>query len=608
MARHGSAIAEHPSPAAPSEAARRGLGDRGAAGWPIRRKLAALVALPTGPDDRSGRLPGFTVLRKLAAGRRRAQIDADIVISANALTTAADSELQQTLAARLKSAAAIRTCRPTPQGHGRGPAWRLIRKDKATTSISPGRRLVENVARRTRGEVRAVQQNMADLRKIADNNKLQLATVAQGYDVAVQPGADLTTAVSAELRTHTPNPRAVDGASVLARSARPRSRASQELVLLTNALHENRANAAKVNEIAEAAVSQKALLDLSPGPGGRRPAGPGFTAVLVQDAEMVRAHHRDRPGRRQRHRPARSRTRTRWTVAVVAGKRLDMLNNLVSSGATDLQKQTTDDRRAALWRLVFLGGLALASMVLISLLVRAGPNDHRADAPAAQRRRRGGHGAAAGRRPPDRARGGAPTSRAAGAAGRGQRRPETREVAQALDGLTGEAIRLATSQVRLRQALDEAFVSMSRRSQSMVEKQLAIIDELESTEEDPEQLRNLFRLDHLAARMRRYNDNLLVLAGSAVRTRSSAPVAIAERLPRGDQRDGAVRAGPAAAGQRRLGRRRGRRRADPPGGRAAGQRGDVLAADQPDRALRGLHPRRRPSARGPRRRRGHQPR
>jgi signal transduction histidine kinase len=106
--------------------------------------------------------------------------------------------------------------------------------------------------------------------------------------------------------------------------------------------------------------------------------------------------------------------------------------------------------------------------------------------------------------------------------------PETREVAQALDGLTGEAIRLATSQVRLRQSLDEAFVAMSRRSQSMVEKQLAIIDELESTEEDPEQLRNLFRLDHLAARMRRYNDNLLVLAGSAVRTRSSAPVAIAD--------------------------------------------------------------------------------
>jgi anti-sigma regulatory factor (Ser/Thr protein kinase) len=80
----------------------------------------------------------------------------------------------------------------------------------------------------------------------------------------------------------------------------------------------------------------------------------------------------------------------------------------------------------------------------------------------------------------------------------------------------------------LRHALDEAFVSMSRRSQSMVEKQLTIIDELESVEEDPEQLRNLFRLDHLAARMRRYNDNLLVLAGSTVRTRSNTPVPIAD--------------------------------------------------------------------------------
>ncbi len=92
--------------------------------------------------------------------------------------------------------------------------------------------------------------------------------------------------------------------------------------------------------------------------------------------------------------------------------------------------------------------------------------------------------------------------------------PETAEVARAVDGLTSEAVRLASAQVRLRRSLDDAFVSMSRRSQSMVEKQLAIIDELERTEEDPDQLRNLFRLDHLAARMRRYNDNLLVLAGS----------------------------------------------------------------------------------------------
>lgn len=106
--------------------------------------------------------------------------------------------------------------------------------------------------------------------------------------------------------------------------------------------------------------------------------------------------------------------------------------------------------------------------------------------------------------------------------------PETHEVASAVDGLGAEAIRLATAQVRLRHALDEAFTSMSRRSQTMVEKQLAIIDELESSEEDPEQLRNLFRLDHLAARMRRYNDNLLVLAGSSVRTRSAAPVPVAD--------------------------------------------------------------------------------
>ena len=106
--------------------------------------------------------------------------------------------------------------------------------------------------------------------------------------------------------------------------------------------------------------------------------------------------------------------------------------------------------------------------------------------------------------------------------------PETIEVARAVDDIGAEAVRLAAAQVRLRRSLDEAFVSMSRRSQSMVEKQLAIIDELESAEQDPDHLRNLFRLDHLAARMRRYNDNLLVIAGSAVRTRTTSPVRIAE--------------------------------------------------------------------------------
>ncbi len=523
MARHGSALAEHPTPADPSEAIRRGRGTGGAAGWPIRRKLAALVALPTALMIG---LVGFLVSQSYGTWKQasRAQVDADIMISANALTTVADAELQQTLASRLKSAKAAQDL-PARRKATDAALASLISK----IAVAPDGGWSPLVARRA-AEVRNSQQNLSQLRKIADSNNLQLSTVAQGFDVNFQPVRDLTTVVSAELRTHTPNPRAVDGAAVLAAVSATSARASQELVVLTNALHENRANVPKVNEIAEAAAGQDALLNLASSRADEAQRA-RITAVRAQDAAMASA-------RTTGINIAREGTGTRsaqsdqdaLAFSSVAGKRLDMLNNLVASSATDLQQQTTDDRGAALWRLIFLGGLALASMILISLLVsslartitvpmrrlRSGAVDAatvRLPAAVRQIEREGPEAVVAV--PPV-----LPVEAKVG--------PETREVAQALDGLTGEAIRLATSQVRLRQSLDEAFVSMSRRSQSMVEKQLAIIDELESTEEDPEQLRNLFRLDHLAARMRRYNDNLLVLAGSAVRTRSSAPVAIAD--------------------------------------------------------------------------------
>jgi anti-sigma regulatory factor (Ser/Thr protein kinase) len=71
------------------------------------------------------------------------------------------------------------------------------------------------------------------------------------------------------------------------------------------------------------------------------------------------------------------------------------------------------------------------------------------------------------------------------------------------------------------------FETLSRRSRSLVDQQLSLIDHLERDEEDPERLRSLFRLDHLAARMRRNGANLLVLAGSKVPREHADPVPVA---------------------------------------------------------------------------------
>ncbi|WP_112107104.1 nitrate- and nitrite sensing domain-containing protein, partial [Parafrankia sp. Ea1.12] len=107
---------------------------------------------------------------------------------------------------------------------------------------------------------------------------------------------------------------------------------------------------------------------------------------------------------------------------------------------------------------------------------------------------------------------------------------EIGEVARTFDDLQREAVRLAAEQAVLRRSVNTLFLSLSRRSQSLIERQLALIDRLERAEENPAQLENLFRLDHLATRMRRNSENLLVLAGTGPGRRRATPVSIAAVL------------------------------------------------------------------------------
>ncbi|WP_261559752.1 sensor histidine kinase, partial [Frankia tisae] len=105
---------------------------------------------------------------------------------------------------------------------------------------------------------------------------------------------------------------------------------------------------------------------------------------------------------------------------------------------------------------------------------------------------------------------------------------EVGEVARAFDEVHREAIRLASEQASLRNNVNAMFVNLSRRSQGLVERQLRLIDDLENREQDPDQLSNLFKLDHLATRMRRNNESLLVLAGTDTARRWTHPVPLNE--------------------------------------------------------------------------------
>jgi signal transduction histidine kinase len=90
---------------------------------------------------------------------------------------------------------------------------------------------------------------------------------------------------------------------------------------------------------------------------------------------------------------------------------------------------------------------------------------------------------------------------------------EIGEVARAFDHVHREAVRLAAEQALLRANINTIFTNLARRNQSLIERQLALITHLEGKETGPDQLENLFRLDHLATRVRRNGENLLVLGG-----------------------------------------------------------------------------------------------
>ncbi|HEU5426073.1 MAG TPA: ATP-binding protein, partial [Actinocrinis sp.] len=107
-------------------------------------------------------------------------------------------------------------------------------------------------------------------------------------------------------------------------------------------------------------------------------------------------------------------------------------------------------------------------------------------------------------------------------------RDEIGAVARAFDEVHDAAVRLATEQALLRGNVNSMFKNLSRRSQGLVERQLLLIDGLENSEKDPGQLAQLFKLDHLATRMRRNNENLLVLAGEETARRWTEAVQLVD--------------------------------------------------------------------------------
>ncbi|MGR6320932.1 nitrate- and nitrite sensing domain-containing protein [Micromonospora soli] len=91
---------------------------------------------------------------------------------------------------------------------------------------------------------------------------------------------------------------------------------------------------------------------------------------------------------------------------------------------------------------------------------------------------------------------------------------EIGQVGRAFNAVQETAIRTAVEQAELRRSVREIFLSLARRTQALVHRQLTLLDAMERREHDAEELEDLFRVDHLATRMRRNAENLIVLSGS----------------------------------------------------------------------------------------------
>ena len=105
---------------------------------------------------------------------------------------------------------------------------------------------------------------------------------------------------------------------------------------------------------------------------------------------------------------------------------------------------------------------------------------------------------------------------------------EVSQVAAALSKVQASAVDLAVEQAVLRRNITDSYINLGRRNQNLLSRQLDFITDLERNEADPDTLEGLFRLDHLATRMRRNAESLLVLAGIEPPRQWSAPVKVSD--------------------------------------------------------------------------------
>ena len=94
-------------------------------------------------------------------------------------------------------------------------------------------------------------------------------------------------------------------------------------------------------------------------------------------------------------------------------------------------------------------------------------------------------------------------------------RDEIGQLGRAFNEVQRTAVQSAVEEATVRRGINEVFLNIARRSQTLLHRQLALLDKMERRETEPDELEDLYRVDHLATRMRRHAEDLVILAGAA---------------------------------------------------------------------------------------------
>ena len=107
---------------------------------------------------------------------------------------------------------------------------------------------------------------------------------------------------------------------------------------------------------------------------------------------------------------------------------------------------------------------------------------------------------------------------------------EIGQVGQAFNVVQTTAVQAAVEQARLRKGVSDVFRNLARRSQSLLHRQLSLLDAMERRTSDPDELADLYRVDHLTTRMRRHAEGLIILSGAPTGRAWRKPVRLVDVL------------------------------------------------------------------------------